>query len=270
MTTTHSAFTRSLGFGYAMAACLGFLASFGYFILRTMGYVERWDIGAGVSLPPWGALAFNALLVAGFVVQHSIMARTSFKQRLAYVLPPALERATFVWAANVALALASYFWATSPSEAWNVWSVETPLLGWALWTLGLLGWLGVAGASLFIDHFELFGLRQAYTWATKREFKAKDFRTPGAYRIVRHPMMLSMLVGLWACESMNGVRLTLASFMTAYVFFGMRLEERDLLVTFGAQYRDYQRRVPKILPGLKPLQASDGDTPASFRAKVET
>ena len=38
-------------------------------------------------------------------------------------------------------------------------------------------------------------------------------------------MMLSMLVGLWACEAMNGVRLTLAAFMTVYVFFGMRLEE---------------------------------------------
>jgi methanethiol S-methyltransferase len=76
-------------------------------------------------------------------------------------------------------------------------------------------------------------------------------------------------VGLWACESMNGVRLTIATLMTAYVLLGMRLEERDLVVTFGSRYRDYQRRVPKLVPGLKALRASEADAPASWRAPTE-
>jgi len=59
---------RAAGFGYAAAAYLGFFASFGYFILRTMGYVDRWGIGAGVTLSPLAALSLNVALIAVFAV----------------------------------------------------------------------------------------------------------------------------------------------------------------------------------------------------------
>jgi hypothetical protein len=71
---------------------------------------------------------------------------------------------------------------------------------------------------------------------------------PGAYRLVRHPMMLGVLVGLWSAPTMDVVRLVLAISMTAYVLAGVRLEERDLVRLFGKQYTQYQRAVPRLLP----------------------
>ncbi len=257
---------RLAGLGYAVTAYLGFFASFGYFILRTMGYVDRWNLGAGLSLPPAAAAALNVALIGAFAVQHSVMARPWFKRLITRVVPQPLERATYVWASNVALTLASYFWASSPAQTWSLWQIENPVVDWTLWGLGLLGWLGVAGASFLIDHFELFGLRQAFCWATRRPFVGKEFRTPGAYRVVRHPMMLGMLVGLWCSGEMSVMRLSLSGLMTAYVFFGMRLEERDLVALFGQRYLRYAERVPQVIPRL--FRTSKDDHAASDTAPL--
>lgn len=239
---------RAAGFGYALSAYVGFFASFGYFILRAMGYVDRWEIGAGITQPPVAALSLNLALIVAFAVQHSVMARPWFKRALTRVVPQPLERATFVWASNIALGLACYFWAVSPGETWTLWQVENPILDWGLWGLGLLGWLGVAGASFLIDHFELFGLRQAFCWATQRPFIHNEFKTPGAYRVVRHPMMLAMLIGLWCSHEMSAVRLSMCVLLTGYILFGVRLEERDLVAVFGSRYLRYAEGVPRLFP----------------------
>jgi protein-S-isoprenylcysteine O-methyltransferase Ste14 len=193
-----------LGFGYALAAYVGFLGAFGLFVLRSMGYAVRWGLTLGPSFEaPAIAVAFNVMLVLLFGVQHSVMARQPFKQRLTHFVPQALERATFLWASNVALAAVALFW--SPI-AGTVWTVTDPILDWILWTVGLLGWAAVVGSSFLIDHFELFGLRQAWSWVRARPMPSNVFRTPGAYRLVRHPMMLGVLVGLWSAPTMDVVR----------------------------------------------------------------
>ena len=239
---------RAAGFGYAVAAYLGFFATFAYFVLRAMGYVERWGLGAGITLPPFTALGWNVTLIATFAVQHSVMARPGFKRVLTRIVPQPLERATYLWASNIALALACVLWASSPGESWSLWQLESSILGWGVWGLGLLGWLGVAGSSFLIDHFEMFGLRQAFCWATKHPFIHNEFKTPGAYRVVRHPMLLSMLVGLWCAQEMTASRLSLSALLTGYILLGVRLEERDLVAIFGARYLSYAERVPQLIP----------------------
>ena len=51
---------------------------------------------------------------------------------------------------------------------------------------------------------------------------------------------------------LNAVRSVIAYFLiTAYILIAIQLEERDLVAMYGDTYRDYQRRVPMLLPWPK-------------------
>ena len=54
------------------------------------------NIDAANDMPGGMALLINLGLITLFALQHSVMARRSFKQRLARILPQAAERSTFM------------------------------------------------------------------------------------------------------------------------------------------------------------------------------
>ena len=62
-------------------------------------------------------------------------------------------------------------------------------------------------------------------------------------------MQLGFLIAFWAAPVMTIDRLALATLLTAYVVTALVFEERDLVALFGEEYRSYQQRVPKLLPG---------------------
>ena len=103
-----------------------------------------------------------------------------------------------------------------------------------------------------LDGLHLFGVRQALAAFRGRALPSTPFRTPGLYRLVRHPLMTGMLVTFWAAPTMTEGRLLLAAAMSAYILAAVKwLEERDLRKAFGAQYERYQREVPMLLPAGK-------------------
>jgi protein-S-isoprenylcysteine O-methyltransferase Ste14 len=58
------------------------------------------------------------------------------------------------------------------------------------------------------------------------------------------------MVAFWAAPVMTAGHFLFASMTTAFMLVGIWLEERDLLVLFGDRYRQYQKRVAMLLPGL--------------------
>jgi protein-S-isoprenylcysteine O-methyltransferase Ste14 len=121
-----------------------------------------------------------------------------------------------------------------------------------------LGWLIALLSTFQIDHFELFGVRQVVDALRGAADRMQAFKTPLLYRLVRHPLMLGLLLAFWATPHMTAGHLLFAVMNTAYVLVGVRLEERDLIATFGASYERYRRRVPMLMPRL-----SGGDATAS-------
>jgi hypothetical protein len=95
-----------------------------------------------------------------FGLQHSLMARGGFKRWLARKFPEGLERATYVHASNLTLWPVLLFWQTIPIVLLDLSSVR-PLMTGIYW----MGWLIVLLSSLNIDLLELWGLRQAWSWA---------------------------------------------------------------------------------------------------------
>ena len=74
------------------------------------------------------------------------------------------------------------------------------------------------------------------------------FKTPGFYRLVRHPLMTGFILAFWAGPTMTQGRLLFAAVTTVYILIAIQLEERDLIDMFGDTYRKYRREVSMLVP----------------------
>ena len=84
--------------------------------------------------------------------------------------------------------------------------------------------------------------------------KAPEFQMPLFYRIVRHPMMIGVIIAIWATPDMTLGHLMFSVFMTGYILIGTYFEEQDLVRNFGGKYIMYRNSVPKVIPiGKKKL-----------------
>jgi protein-S-isoprenylcysteine O-methyltransferase Ste14 len=131
-----------------------------------------------------------------------------------------------------------------------VWNIETPALANLVTAIGFVGWLIVLYSTFLISHFELFGLTQVVTHFAGRIAAPVKFKTPGLYRLIRHPIYLGFIIAFWSTPTMTLGHLLFAAVTTAYIFVGIYLEERDLVSLFGDEYRKYRQRVAMLLPGL--------------------
>lgn len=198
------------------------------------------------------AVAVDALVLAAFGAHHSVMARAGSKRGLERVLPPAVERSTFVLCASLLLALLLWQWRDLPGTIWSV----TGRAAVVVWAVYVLGWVITLGATFMVDHLDFAGLRQAWAVAGRSRYRPPAFTERWLYRWVRHPMMLGLVLVFWATPTMSAGHVVLAASATAYVLVGVRLEERDLERSFGERYREYAARVPGIVP--RPLTGRAG------------
>jgi protein-S-isoprenylcysteine O-methyltransferase Ste14 len=229
---------------YGATAYIAFLGTFLYAIGFVSGFVVPRTVDQGASAPLKEALLVNGGFLALFAVQHTIMARKAFKTRWTRIVPQQIERSTFVFATCAILGGLFWQWRHIPGVLWQVDGVAA----YGLYALASLGWGIVLLSSFLIDHFELFGLRQVVRYFRRLPAEAPLFRERALYRLVRHPLMLGFLLAFWATPVMTMGHLFFAVMCTAYILFGIRVEERTLVAEHGASYRDYRRRVPMILP----------------------
>ena len=231
-------------FVYGVVSYAIFFATFLYAIGFIGGFLVPTTLDGAPRVPLAAGLAVNAALLGLFAVQHSVMARKWFKERWTRIVPPVLERSTYVLLSSVALVLVFRFWQPLGGV---VWQVDDPLARNLLYAGFAFGWALVLVSTFLINHFDLFGLRQVWLYLRDRPYTQLRFGTPGPYRLVRHPLYVGWFFAFWMTPVMTYAHLLFAVATTAYILVAIQFEERDL-VREHPEYADYRRRVPMLVP----------------------
>jgi len=238
---------RILALLYGVFAYVLFTGVFLHAIVFVTGLPLAKTIDTGPVVPVTEAIIVNMLLMGLFAIQHSVMARKGFKRWWTQFVSSAVERATYVLAATLALALLLWQWRPIPMVLWQV---SDPAAAMALIGLSLFGWVFALASTFMINHFELFGLHQLVNNLAGRQMGAMRFKTPVLYKLVRHPIYLGFIIAFWATPVMTAGHFLFAAVTTAYIFVGIMLEERDLVDQFGDDYRNYRERVGMLTPKI--------------------
>lgn len=232
----------------AVAIYFAFFATFLYLI----GFVGGFEfmpthIDKGLVASPATAAAVDLALIALFGIQHSAMARPGFKASWTKVVPAPLERSVYCLATVVVLLVMFRFW--HPIGG-TVWSITNETGRTIIYSLFFLGWGLLFISTWLLNHFELFGLQQA--WQNLRGTKPSppQMRTPLFYKMVRHPLYTGFFIAFWATPDMTVGHLLFAVGMTVYIVIGIAHEERDLVDLFGEDYLAYRRTTGAFIPGI--------------------
>ena len=175
------------------------------------------------------------------------MARPAFKRWLGARLPASMERSTYVLFSSAALLLLFAAWQPLGGVLWDL---GHPTARLVLTVLYFTGWALVFASTFYINHFDLFGLRQSVLAFRGRPYAPLHFVTPLPYRYTRHPLYLGFLIAFWSAPTMTWSHLLFALATTGYILIAIQLEERDL-VAAHPEYADYRRTVPMLIPGLR-------------------
>jgi len=237
---------RSLNMLFALVAYAIFFATFLYLVafVGNIAAVPR-TVDIGPAAPVAAALVIDVALIALFGVQHSVMARPGFKAWWTRVVPPPAERSVYVLMASAMLIILFAFW--RPIEG-TVWSVTNPIGAAVLWALFALGWGIVLISTFLLNHFELFGLQQAWLHLRGRQAEPPELRQPMLYKWIAHPLYAGFFLAFWATPRMSYGHLLLAAGMSAYMLIAIRYEERDLTGFYGEDYTRYRKGVGMIFP----------------------
>jgi len=188
--------------------------------------------------------ALYALLWLSFAAGHSLLAGRRGR-RLMAPLVGRWHRLAYNVIATVHLAL--------------IWGLGRLLLASDTAPFALPWWVGALQLAAFAAALALF-------WAGGRRYDLARFMglrpegadappeplvTDGIQGRVRHPLYTAGYLALFA-SIRDPFSLATALWASLYLAVGTWIEERRLLAVYGDAYRAYRRRVPPVIPRLRP------------------
>ena len=244
--------SRTLSLLFAILCYAIFFATFLYLIafVGDLALIPKTVDTPPSTMAPIAAAVVDVALIALFGLQHSVMARPAFKRTWTRIVPATVERSVYVLFASIALLILFRFWQPIGGTLWSV-APEMRWLSSILWVM-FWGGFGVVLISTFlINHFELFGLQQAWMNLRGQEMEKPELRQPLFYRWVAHPLYAGFFLAFWATPRMTMGHLLLAVGLSIYMLIAIRYEEHDLTGVFGEDYRRYRSGVGMLVPRFR-------------------
>lgn len=189
-------------------------------------------------------LFFDAGLSLAFFLQHSGMVRKSFQLYLKQCIPEVYMSAIYTIASGIVLFIVVVFWQETPCVLGTAEGVLRFVLR-ALFAASIAGFYWGIRALGFFDPFGIIAIMQDLH---KKTPKAVPLTIKGPYRWVRHPLYFFVIIIIWTNPVLTADRLLFNVLWTLWIFVGAVFEERDLVAHFGEAYRQYQQKVPMLIP----------------------
>ncbi len=197
-----------------------------------------------LSLTERNALVADVVLSVIFFLQHSIMVRRGFRNRLARFVPEPYHQAVYGLISSAALLLVLMFWQKSSTLIYTADGITY----WILRGMFLICIVGFAWGVKSLGSFDALGVKPLMRHISHRPEKTQRIMVKGPYRWTRHPLYLFMIVLVWSCPVLTLDRLIFNILWTGWIVIGTVLEDRDLHREFGNQYLAYSSKVPMLIP----------------------
>lgn len=200
-------------------------------------------------------LFFNVLIIiflfALFGIMHSILASNKIKQK---IVEGAGNKIAYYRLFYNFISLITFFiiYEISPKPDVIIYDLQYP---WDIIILipQVLSLIGLIWAVRPIDLKEFLGVNQIRRYM-KNEYNINELDEhseliiKGAYKYSRHPIYFFSILFLGFRPVMDVFYLTFFSCLIVYFIVGSIYEEKKLVEKFGAEYVEYQNRVPALVP----------------------
>ena len=188
-----------------------------------------------ISMGTWGIL-------------HSWLAALSTKRLARRIFGKAIDRyyrLIFVGIAVLTLIPILAMVAFLPSRV--LWVIPSP---WRTLTLAIQ-FMALAGILVTVFQTDLMAFAGIKQLSDPLVEEKNALIVAGAYRIVRHPMYFFSILFFWLFPYVTDLVLAFITASTLYFLIGTIPEEQKLVEIYGEDYKRYQEKVPRIIPGVK-------------------
>ena len=189
----------------------------------------------------WFILIQVAYFVA-FAAIHSLLADRQFKIFIGHFFGQEMDRwymKFFILIAAITIIPLILMMILFPGK--KLYVVHSPWR-WLMFLGQILAGLGIILG--FKDANPRFSISQQLGKAEEVE----PLRNRGIYCFVRDPFLLSGLVSMWLTPFMTTRLFVIYILTSVYLYLGSLHWESRLLAQFGKEYKNYQTKVPRMIP----------------------
>ena len=154
---------------------------------------------------------------------------------------------------NVFALIVLYFiWDLAPHPSLQIYKLPPPY-DYLVLIPQFISLAGIIWCFKYICFKEFVGLSQIDRYL-KNEYYENDLdenytmQIEGPYKYSRHPVYFLSIIILMFRAEMSLFYLTMFISFTAYFYIGSYYEEKKMVRLFGDDYRNYQKKVPRIFP----------------------
>ena len=181
-----------------------------------------------------------------YFVWHSFFADAIVKKRIEKVVSWfGYYRLCYSLFAAISLALLLWYQFSLQSS----WLFTSQLIRYGLSIIFIIPGLIIMIICIRKYFYELSGVQAL----ENKPVETPTLQQTGLHKYVRHPLYFGTLLFVWGLfflmPSLSNLIAVIA--ITIYVLLGIHLEEQKLVLEYGEQYKQYTKRVPKLIPKIR-------------------